>query len=71
MVDDKLTKSEDRNHHEGHRECDKYDVYILKALDKNNKDIELFPMKKQWYPDHSPRRLNHEIGGGGGASEGC
>jgi len=46
MIDDKLTRSEDRNHHEKHRECDKYSVYILKALGKNNRDIELFLMKK-------------------------
>ena len=72
MIDDKLTRSEHRNQYEGHRECDKYNVYILKALGENNRDIELFPMKKkQWYPNHSPRRLNHEGGGGGGASEGC
>ena len=47
MIDDKLTRFEDRNHHEGHRECDKYNVYILKALGENNRDIELFPMKKK------------------------
>jgi hypothetical protein len=47
MIDDKLTRSEDRNHHEGYRECDKYDVYILKALGKNNKDIDrTFPDEK-------------------------
>jgi len=46
MIDDKLTRSENRNHHEERRECDKYSVYILKALGENNRDIELFPMKK-------------------------